>query len=228
MSYTAVPQFDNNGYKEPRFATLFVISVLFHAFILVIVPLIAKISWRVKPFDRPQTFQLVSAPAHKAPPIEAKQRQRVTQKESKPEPSPIPQKQSAKKELKPAKEKEAAQTKENVDELASMLEELPSPAQVASVGELNKYNWYINYVRDRVQKYWNPPTENKNITVVVSFTIYSDGTISEPKITKSSGNSTLDNLALRAVKLAAPFNKLPTGFSGDKAELNCTLIPTRN
>jgi periplasmic protein TonB len=225
MSYSAVPQFEN-GYKEPRFAVLFVISVLFHAFFLVVVPLIAKISWKAKPFDRPQTFQLVTAPAHKAPPINAKQRQRITQKESKPEPSPIPQKQSAKKQLNPSKEKEAAQNEENVDELASMLDELPSPAQVASVGNF-KYHWYLNNVQEKLQRYWNPATENKNIRVEVSFTIYSDGTISEPKISRSSGNSTLDDLALRAVRLAAPFGKLPPGFSGDRLELTCTLIPTR-
>lgn len=222
---TAVPQFDNEGYKEPRFALLFVLSVLFHAFLLVIIPLIAKISWKVKPFDRPQTFQLVSSSQHKALPIDSKQKQKVAQKESKPQPSPIPQKQSAKKDLKPAKEKESAANKENTDELASMLDELPSAAQVASVGNF-KYHWYLNYVQDRVQRFWTPPTKNDKVKVVVNFKIFANGTISEPKITESSGNTNLDNLAVRAVKLAAPFNKLPPGFAGNEIELNITLNPT--
>ena len=76
--------------------------------------------------------------------------------------------------------------------------------------------------------YWNPPTGNSTISVVVSFTIHRDGTMSDPEIAKGSGNASLDNLALRAVKLAAPFGALPPGFPSDNLELSCTLIPTRN
>jgi TonB family protein len=82
-------------------------------------------------------------------------------------------------------------------------------------------------VQQKLEKNWNPSTENHQLKVVVSFTIDKSGMISEPRIVKSSGNSSLDNLALRAVKLSAPFPKLPPEFSDDKLELNCTLIPTR-
>ena len=86
----------------------------------------------------------------------------------------------------------------------------------------------LENIQQKLSRYWNPPSENRSLSVVVSFTIYSDGSVSEPAVSKGSGNSSLDNLALRAVKLAAPFGKLPPGFSGDKLELSCTLIPTRN
>ena len=82
-------------------------------------------------------------------------------------------------------------------------------------------------MQQKLERYWNPTTENRSIKVIVAFTIHQDGTISEPSISSSSGNSTLDNLALRAVKLAAPFGKLPPGFEGNRLDLNCTLIPTR-
>jgi TonB family protein len=80
----------------------------------------------------------------------------------------------------------------------------------------------------KIARFWNPPTENRNLSVVVSFTIFSTGAISQPVIEKSSGDRILDNLAMRAVTLAAPFGKLPPGFSRDRIDLSCTLIPTRN
>jgi protein TonB len=64
--------------------------------------------------------------------------------------------------------------------------------------------------------------------VVVSFTINSDGTATGITVSKSSGNSAIDNLAVMAVTKASPFGKMPPGFSGDKLELSCTLRPTRN
>lgn len=231
MAYSAASRINNETCKEPPFITLIICSIVFHAFVLVVVPLLAKINWHSEKFDHPKTIQLVSVPSHmyqKRVPITSETiKQRVPQKEEKPQPSPLPKKEALKKQLVPAKEKESAKpVEENVEELESLLDELPMPAQVSAVGDF-KYNWYIANVQQKLERYWNPSTENKNVRVEVAFTIYSDGNISEPRISKSSGNSTLDNLALRAVKLAAPFGKLPPGFSGDKLELNCTLIPTR-
>ncbi|MBD3390812.1 MAG: TonB family protein, partial [Chitinivibrionales bacterium] len=115
---------------------------------------------------------------------------------------------------------------ENLDELASLLEELPIPTSVSAPGDF-KWNWYIMSVQQKIERNWVPPTQNKNISVVVAFTIFPNGTISDVKLAKRSGNATLDNLAVRAVKLAAPFGKLPPGFTGNQLELRCDLKPVR-
>lgn len=207
----------------------FVISIAFHLLMLIGIPLILKLTWKPRTFQRPQTFQLVSPMRPVTPQkVQNAPQQRVARREAKPEPKPVPStNKSADRNAKPQPKKEPSRAvEENLDELASILEELPVPTRVSAVGDF-KFHWYLNHVQQRLETYWNPPTENHHIKVVVHFIIYNDGNISEPSIRKSSGNSTIDNIALRAVKLAAPFRKLPPGFSGDKLDLNCTLIPTR-
>ena len=135
-------------------------------------------------------------------------------------------KHTVKKDAARAVPRENAKPEENVDELASMLDELPAPTRVSAVGAF-KFNAYSAEVQQKIERFWNPASENKNISVVVSFTIYSDGSISEPAIEKGSGDASLDNLALRAVKSAAPFGKLPLSFAADKQEFSCKLIPLR-
>ena len=83
-------------------------------------------------------------------------------------------------------------------------------------------------MQNKIQRYWNPPSENKKLKVVVAFTIFSDGTISDPKIFKSCGDLSIDNLAVRAVLLAAPFGKLSVGFNAKSVDISVTLNPTRN
>lgn len=214
--------FQQQNKSEYSFRLTFVFSVIFHAVVFLGIPVLLKFAWKPRTFQRPQTFQLVS------PMQPVKPQQRAVRKEVKPEPKPEPaKKDNPKKDKTPEPKKEATKpVEENLDELASVLEELPAPARVAAVGDF-KFHWYLNNVQQKLERYWNPPTENQHIKVVVHFVIYKDGNISDPKIIKSSGSSTVDNLALRAVNLASPFGKLPPGFSGDKLDLSCTLIPTR-
>ncbi len=186
--------------------------------------------WRPKKFDRPKTFQLVSLPVPPSTPKKAivskdAPKQRIAQ--NKPEPAKVPGPASKVKDTKAPSKNEAAQNDESLDELASLLEEIPAPAQVAAIGDF-KYPWYLTNVQNKIQRYWNPPSENKKLKVIVAFTIFSDGSISEPTIFKSSGDKTLDNLAIRAVRLAAPFGKLSVGFNSKSVDINVTLNPTRN
>ena len=234
MAYSASPQIDTDTCKEMPFPRVIALSVALHVVILVVVPLVTKFFWKPRKFERPKTFQLVTAPIPPRPdrwvPIQKEApKQRVPIQEKLPEPKPVPSPKPAPKtkEKTPQPKKEAARPiEENLDELASLLEELPAPAQVSAIGDF-KYHWYLNNVQQKLERHWNPPSELKNMKVIVAFTIFIDGSISEPSISRSSGNSTIDNLALRAVKLAAPFGKLPPGFDGDRLDLNSTFNPTR-
>lgn len=230
MEYSATPYINRNGVQGIPFWTVLLLSIAFHLLFLVVLPLIGVLFYKPKKFERPRTFQLVTLPAHQAVqkkikmPVETP-KQKIVQ--SKPEPTKVPGPATPKPKTESPKprEQEAQTTEENTDELASLLDEIPAPAQVSAVGDF-KYPWYLTNVQNKIQRYWNPPTENKNLKVIVSFTIYSDGTISKPKISKSSGDATLDNLALRAVLLAAPFGKLNVG-GARSVDLNVALNPTR-
>jgi protein TonB len=208
------------------------LSIVFHVVVLVVLPVMSRFFKKTHRFERPKTFQLVASPfkpspARRVPVKDDAIRQRMPQEEKKARPRTEPDANAPRKKHEAQKSKDAARPiREDLDELASILDEIPAPAQVAAIGNF-KYHWYLNNVQQKLERYWNPTSENRSIKVIVSFTIKKDGSISEPSVATSSGNSTLDNLALRAVKLAAPFGKLPPGFEDDQLDLNCTLIPTR-
>ncbi len=232
MKYQSIPYKECETYRRLPVTALLALSILFHIFFLVIIPIMSTLFHNRRKFERPKTFQLVASPFRPSPPSRAPlneeaRKQRMPQEEKKTQPRQLPDPNARRATAREAqKEKEAARPKENLNELASILNEIPAPASVAAIGNF-KYHWYLNNVQQKLERFWNPPSENRSLRVVVSFIIYQDGTISEPSIVNSSGNGTLDNLALRAVKLAAPFGKLPPGFEGNRLELNCTLIPTR-
>jgi TonB family protein len=194
----------------------FLVSGLFHIALFVGVPVCMVLAKNNTRFERPQTFQLVTAPPSlktftpPKPKLSKQVRRTVKKEASRPVPS-----------------RERVSREENIDELASLLDELPTPTRVSVVGEF-KYNWYLANITQKISRNWNPTSENRNLSVEVFFTIHRDGSISEPRLSKPSGNGTLDNLALRAVTLAAPFGKMPAGFSGNKIDLTVTLIPTMN
>ena len=232
MSSTALPLFERETFRKAPMPALLTLSILFHLIVLVILPIMSRLLQKTKKFERPKTFQLVAspfkpAPARKVPVREDARKQWKPQEEKQARPKTAPDRAAPRKKHEAQKSQDAARPiREDLDELASILDEIPAPAQVAAVGNF-KYHWYLNNVSQKLERYWKPTTENRSLKVVVSFTIKQDGSITEPSIATSSGNGTLDNLALRAVRLAAPFGKLPPGFEGNQLDLDCTLIPTR-
>lgn len=231
MTYQATPLFERDSVYKVHTPAVLILSVLLHIIAIVIIPVLSSIFNTTKKFERPKTFQLVASPLRPNPAKRVQTddnviRQRKPQEQKKEIARQMPGAPTPRSQRDSQKEQEAARPHENLDELSSLLDEIPSPAQISAVGTF-KYHWYLNNVQQKLERFWNPTSENRSLKVVVSFTINKDGTISEPSIGTSSGNSTIDNLALRAVKLAAPFGKLPPGFEGDRLDLNCTLIPTR-
>lgn len=232
MANFTITSFDKKFYKGMPVGLVSLLSILLHFSVLVGIPLLSKMFYNQRKFERPKTFQLVASPFRPAPSRkvsiqEDAPKQRLAQPKTESIPSSVPDKSANFKKKEAQKNREAAKPiREDLDELSSILDEIPAPATVSAVGNF-KYHWYLNNVQQKIERYWTPSSEKKNIKVTVSFTIYQDGSISEPTISSSSGDPTLDNLALRAVKLASPFGRLPPGFEGNKLELNCILIPTR-
>ena len=132
-----------------------------------------------------------------------------------------------KKEMTKPVPREPGKKEENVDELASLLDEMPEPASIAQVN-VAKYDPYINAIQQKILHYWIPAKESKTDSVIVAFTIFRDGSISEPSIRKSSGDATLEHLAVRAVKRAAPFSKIPSTVADGRYECNFAFYPRRD
>ena len=81
-----------------------------------------------------------------------------------------------------------------------------------------RYPWYVEAVRRRVSSNWLQsaidPTVRVAPRVVVAFQIMRDGTATSIQITRSSGNSSVDTSAIRAVRDANPLERLPTDYAG--------------
>lgn len=233
MYYMPSPPIDRNAYKQVSFGVVLTISIAFHILMIVVIPLLSQLVLKSTKFQRPQTFQLVSIPTpnqirHSLPVEKPKTKQQVAQKEKKSEPTPVPSSVKKPSAKDASKKKEAAAPEENLSELESLLDEIPAPAKIAQAGT-GKFNWYLQALQDKIQRYWSPPTENREQVVIVAFKVFQDGNISEPQIQKSSGNVTLDNLALQAVKRAAPFGRIPVGLTPEnRYDCNITLRSVRN
>ena len=218
---------------ELAYREVLLYSLLAHFAIIVIIPITYRLFHKEKIFIRPQTFQLVkmSQPTVQKSKPKAKP---VAKKKSKPKPikkkvatKPTPAKKRVKKSVvkKKSVPKESVDevVEEDLDELAELLGGISKPVSSISVGKPFKYQWYLNNIRAKVERNWKPPFRDEKKFVRLEFTILRSGKVSNVKIVGSSGNSAVDNIGVRAVRLASPFGKLPVGFSGKTLEIEYTL-----
>ncbi len=86
-----------------------------------------------------------------------------------------------------------------------------------------QYGWYVQAVRTRISNNWLLSTISPSILtaprVYVDFTIQRDGSISNAKITQSSGIPEVDRSALRAVLASSPLAPLPPDYSGNQVSV---------
>lgn len=82
---------------------------------------------------------------------------------------------------------------------------------------------YMNELQRRIKMNWNPPKGNESKRVVVLMKIAKDGRLLSVNIHESSGVPSIDQAALDAVKLTAPFRPLPAGYSGNSIDIQFTF-----
>ncbi|HVA01481.1 MAG TPA: energy transducer TonB [Terriglobia bacterium] len=87
----------------------------------------------------------------------------------------------------------------------------------------DRYGWYVQAVRSRVSTNWLLSTVSPNILtaprVYVDFDIERNGTITNAKVTQSSGIPEVDRSALRAVLASSPLAPLPPDYSGNQVSV---------
>ena len=99
---------------------------------------------------------------------------------------------------------------------------------VADAGPAFPYPWYLKAIADRLDKQWHPPQEFQPDTLCqVTFVISRAGQISGSQISKSSGDSLFDQLALRAVLYSNPLPPLPNGFPDDTLKVHMKFVGRR-
>lgn len=103
----------------------------------------------------------------------------------------------------------------------------PSAASegVAAIGQgggdfAGRYPWYVDAVRSRVEQSWDQTTIDPvtraahQAHAVVSFRINANGSISNIRMAQSSGNSSMDYSAMRAMQSIDAFRPLPNDYMG--------------
>lgn len=85
----------------------------------------------------------------------------------------------------------------------------------------SQFGAYADLVVQRITQKWQTGglAGQRLPNAVITFQISRDGSVKSPKIAQSSGNSTLDYSALRAVTDAGPFPPLPANYSGSQADV---------
>jgi protein TonB len=82
----------------------------------------------------------------------------------------------------------------------------------------SKYSWFVDAVRNRISSNWLQSMIDPSVRfaprATVTFTILRDGSIVNIQVTHSSGNSSVDNSARRAILSSSPVMKLPNDYSG--------------
>lgn len=69
---------------------------------------------------------------------------------------------------------------------------------------------FVGLVHQRIFSHWRNPLGAGHSLAQVSFYIFRDGNISQPRLARSSGDEQLDRLALLAIKDSEPFPAIPS------------------
>jgi periplasmic protein TonB len=82
----------------------------------------------------------------------------------------------------------------------------------------DQFGTYANIIRDKIAQSWKPMKAVGSPTVVVTFTIQRNGSVTNVKVLTGSGNSTLDYSAQRAI-YDAQLPPLPDRFPRNQADV---------
>lgn len=70
---------------------------------------------------------------------------------------------------------------------------------------------YIDQAQEIISEHWRPNSYVETLHAVMMLEINLDGSLKDIEVLKSSGEKDFDQHAINAVKLSAPFKKLPGG-----------------
>lgn len=80
------------------------------------------------------------------------------------------------------------------------------------------FPWYVQAVRNRISSNWLQSTVDPSVLwaprAMVSFQILRDGSIVNVQLIRASGNTSVDNSAVRAILSSSPCPRLPAEYAG--------------
>ena len=125
--------------------------------------------------------------------------------------------------VKPKEDDEPKPVKEVVQEQ----QVLPQPQVQMSVPQDPRLSLWAARVKKKVDMLWRAPSGidvSGLVKAVVTFKVSRDGTIVSADISQSSGNSSLDELALMTIKRVETVPPIPENFPNDELEVGCEFL----
>lgn len=99
-----------------------------------------------------------------------------------------------------------------IEQIRNRLKDQQEKGETPDTGE-TEYATYTEGVKKAIVRVWSYPeaaSQNREEgKVKVEFTILRDGQLEDVRILRSSGHDSIDREAIRAVKAAAPFHRIP-------------------
>ena len=85
------------------------------------------------------------------------------------------------------------------------------------------YSYYVDQMLAMISANWLRPSIGGQVEAAVHFRIHRDGSISDVRVSQSSGYNSFDLAGLRAVQQAAPFPHLPQSYQHKSLGVNLIL-----
>jgi len=89
------------------------------------------------------------------------------------------------------------------------------------------YVSYFNRIKHAIEINWEYPELAKRYglqgKLAVEFSVAADGHLENLRITRSSGSQLLDDEAIRAIRAAAPFPRIPTWIKGSPLPISASM-----
>lgn len=91
----------------------------------------------------------------------------------------------------------------------------------------SRFGWYVDIIKRTVSQNWYSqladPNASMGHSVIVTFVVHRDGSVSDPRIAQSSGVSSLDLSAIQAIERVNAFGPLPAGYPGSSVSVAYTF-----
>ena len=78
---------------------------------------------------------------------------------------------------------------------------------------------YTKALWKKMEPNWLPPSKSEDKGVSTIFAVSRNGDVSDIRIKTTSGDNAIDEAAIKAIKLSAPFGPLPTEYKGEKVNI---------
>ena len=183
-----------------------------------------------EPEPEPEKQEVVADPTKKPEPEKKKEPEKKPEKPiEKPKPKPKEKpKEKPKNEVKAEKAVEMPKNlpigDKNINSTATANSKATTTGQPGTNGiqggsgaNTDEHNAYRAAIRREIERHKRYPARAKMMRkqgiVNVSFSVGGDGSLSGERVTKSSGDESLDNAALEAVRSARPVGPKPAGFA---------------